>query len=399
MKSDFVVVGGGIVGLSTAWQLQQRYPRQKIVLLEKEDTLGYHQTGHNSGVVHSGIYYQPGSLKARFCKQGLVETIDFCRQHQVHFEQCGKLLVATNHTEHARMQDLYERSRQNQVDCELLGPGQLREMEPEISGTGAIYIRETGIVDYREICKVLAREFQGLGGAVMLNNLVTAIRENDQGIILQTSQGEMTVRYLVCCAGLQADRLARLHGLDIDFRIVPFRGEYYRLADRLTGIVSRLIYPVPDPALPFLGIHLTKTVYGAITVGPNAVLGWKREGYGKMNFDIRDSLDMIGFPGFWKVMESNMGAGVSELKKSIWKPAYLQQVRKYCPTITIHDLLPYPAGIRAQAVLSDGSLVHDFLFVESPKALHVGNAPSPAATSALPVGAFICDVIGERVGW
>jgi L-2-hydroxyglutarate oxidase len=397
MKADFTIIGGGIIGLSTAWQLQQRHPSKKVLVLEKEGSLGHHQTGHNSGVIHSGIYYSPGSLKARFCRQGLADTISFCKRHRIRHDQCGKLLVATDDAEHTRMLALHEQSRENRVECELLETAQLREMEPRIIGTGALLVRETGIVDYREVCKAMLVEFQGLGGTVMLNCKVSAIRENDSGVSLSTTQGVVTTGFLVACAGLQADRLAAMHGLNIDFRIVPFRGEYYRLAARLSGIISRLIYPIPDPELPFLGIHLTRMINGDITVGPNAVPGWKREGYGRFNFNAADTLDMITFPGYWKVMAANLRSGVSELVNSVWRPAYLRQVRKYCPAITLADLLPHPAGVRAQAVRADGSLVQDFLFVESGRAVHVGNAPSPAATSAFPIGAYICDRIAAKL--
>jgi L-2-hydroxyglutarate oxidase len=397
MQADFAVVGGGIVGLATAWQLQQRYPRKRVVVLDKEPVPGKHQSGRNSGVIHTGIYYQPGSLKARFCRQGLTDTIAFCRKHGIRHEQCGKLMVATDSREYTRMLALYERGRENNVACELLGQDRLREMEPEITGTGALYIPATGIVDYRDLCRVLATEFQGLGGVLRLNTRVYAIRENDREISLQTSAGEVRTGFMICCAGLQADRLARMHGLAVDFRILPFRGEYYRLADRLNQLISRLIYPVPDPALPFLGIHLTRTITGEIIVGPNAVLGWKREGYARVNFSFNDTMEMLGFPGFWKVMAAYAGAGLREYTHSIWKAAYLRQVRKYCRKIALDDLRYYPAGVRAQAVLADGTLVHDFLFVESPRSLHVGNAPSPAATSAFPIGAYICDRVAAKL--
>jgi len=396
MKYDFVVIGGGIVGLSTAWQLQQRNPRHKILLLEKENTLARHQTGHNSGVIHAGVYYQPGSLKAKFCKKGLAETISFCKKTGIRYEQCGKLLVATGPLELKRMHALYQRCRENEIDCELLDAARLRDAEPNVNGTGAILVKSTGIVNFREICLEMADRFRTLGGSIRLNTPVRSIDESDSTVTLGTEEGMIRTDFLVSCAGLQADRLVRMHGLKLNFQIIPFRGEYYRLAEHLSGLVKHLIYPVPDPALPFLGVHLTKMIDGSITVGPNAVLGWKREGYGKINFSIFDTAEMCRFGGFWRVLRGNFRAGLNELKNSLWKPGYLREVQKYCPAVTIDDLLPYPAGVRAQAVLSDGSLVHDFLFAESPRSLHVCNAPSPAATSAIPIGEYLCGKIAEK---
>jgi len=398
MKSDVMVIGGGIVGLSTAWQLQQRMPDRRILLIEKGAQLAMHQTGHNSGVIHSGIYYQPGSLKADFCKQGLVETMAFCKKSGIHYEQCGKLVVAADESEMQRMYALYDRCKQNGIDCELYDQSQLRECEPNIKGSGAIYTGLTGIVDFRKVADAMANEFRNLGGRIELNHEVLSIRENDIGITVQTGNTTFRSDYLVCCAGLQADRLVRMHGLDAEFHIIPFRGEYYRLTPRLSGIVSHLVYPVPDPALPFLGIHLTRMIDGSITVGPNAVLGWKREGYGNLNFNLRDTVDFLGFNGFWKLLRSNYRHGLLELKNSVFKSVYLQQVQKYCPQIEKDDLLPYPAGVRAQAVMSDGTLVHDFLFAESRRSLHVCNAPSPAATSAFPIGEYITSKVTEKSG-
>ena len=390
MIFDYVVIGGGIVGVSTAWQLQQEFPDRTILLLEKENELAFHQTGHNSGVIHSGIYYEPGSLKADFCKAGLTATIDFCDAHDIAFEQCGKLLVATNELENSRLNALLKRARQNQIEVELLDADALRTLEPRVEGIGALHVPSTGIVDYRQVSEHMARLFRDLGGKIRLGEEVTGLSETNDSIEIGTAAGELfQARYLVSCSGLMADRVARMLDIDIDFQVIPYRGEYYRLPADKTDIVSHLIYPVPDPDLPFLGVHLTRMIDGSVTVGPNAVQGWKREGYGAININLKDVLAMASFPGFWKVAGRNFRTGIAETRDSLWKPGYLKRVRKYCPSIELKDLLPYPAGIRAQAVSSDGTLIHDFLFAETRRSLHVCNAPSPAATAAIPIGQHI----------
>ena len=388
---DYLLVGGGIVGLSTAWQLQQQCPDKRILLVEKEPEFARHQTGHNSGVIHAGVYYAPGSLKAEFCREGVAKTIAFCQEHGIKFDQCGKLLVATNAEEHARMLALYQRCQQNQIEVELLDAAQLKAREPNIQGLGAILVASTGIVDYRQVCNKMAEQFQRIGGVTRLNTQVTGMRESADRIQVETNQGSFSCRYLICCSGLMADRLTKMLGIPADFQIVPFRGEYYRLPASKNGIVNHLIYPIPDPELPFLGVHLTRMIDGSVTVGPNAVQGWKREGYGRINISLPDIWDMLRFPGFWRVLKAHLKTGLIETKNSWWKPGYLRLVQKYCPSIGLDDLQPYPAGIRAQAVLRDGTLVHDFLFAESPRSLHVCNAPSPAATSAIPIGRHIVE--------
>lgn len=397
MIYDYVVLGGGIVGLSTAWQLQLRHSDKKVLLLEKESQFGQHQTGHNSGVIHAGIYYAPGSLKAQFCRQGVIATTRFCREHKIPFEQCGKLLVATSELEQERMLKLFERARHNELDVELLGAKALKSMEPNITGLGAILLKTTGIVDYQQICIKMAEIFRECGGEYRLDSEVVALEESPDWILIGTSRQEkIQARLLVTCAGLMADRVTRMLGIDAGFRIIPYRGEYYQLPEEKNDIVNHLIYPIPDPELPFLGVHLTRMINGSVTVGPNAVQGWKREGYGRLNFSLKDSAEMFIFPGFWKVSRKNLKTGLIETKNSWWKPGYLKLVQKYCPSIRLEDLKPYPAGIRAQAVLQDGTLVHDFLFAESPRSLHVCNAPSPAATSAIPIGEYICNKIEEK---
>jgi L-2-hydroxyglutarate oxidase len=349
-------------------------------------------------VIHAGIYYQPGSLKAELCRKGVTSTLRFCKDNQIPYEQCGKLVVATNSLEQERMLALHERALQNGIEVELLGEAMLREAEPNVSGVGAILSPTTGIVDYRQVAQAMARSLAELGGEIRTGSNVTALEESGDSVIVHIAGGEpIETRCLVVCGGLMADRLAAMLDLDVDFRIVPYRGEYYQLPAEKGEIVRHLIYPVPDPGLPFLGVHLTRMIDGTVTVGPNAVQAWKREGYGRINFSLRDSLEMLQFPGFWRVTANNLGPGLSELWNSLWKPGYLKQVRKYCPSVRLADLGPYPAGIRAQAVLRDGTLVDDFLFAESPRSLHVCNAPSPAATSAIPIGELICDKVLEKV--
>lgn len=386
---DYTIIGGGIVGIATAWQLIQQQPTSSVLLLEKEPSLAQHQTGHNSGVIHAGVYYQPGSLKADFCKRGAAATLDFCRQHQLAVKQPGKLIVATNTLEQRRLEDLTLRCQQNQILAESLNQQQLQAIEPNITGLSAIRVEQSGIVDYRQICNTMAELYQQAGGKLWLNTRLTAVEESANDIMLQTSRGIIRSRYVIACAGLMADRVAGLFNLDSDFSIIPFRGEYYQLPVTRQDLVSHLIYPVPDPALPFLGVHLTPMIDGSITVGPNAVLGWKREGYGQWNISLKDSADMLGFAGFWRLTGKQLKTGLSELKNSWFKSSYLKLVQKYCPQLNLQDLQPYPAGIRAQAVLKDGSLVHDFLFAESARSLHVCNAPSPAATSAIPIAEYI----------
>ena len=388
---DFIIVGGGIVGVSTALTLIKQNPSKKILLLEKEKSFAHHQTGHNSGVIHAGVYYEPGSLKAEFCREGLKETIAFCNTHGIPYEQCGKLLVATNDIELQRMDKLFERCKANNIEAEILNQEKLHEIEPNVFGIGAILVKSTGIVDYTLITKKMSEQFESLGGEFLLNSKVTNLDENKERIQVITSNETLNSKYLICCAGLMADRVAKLLNIKINFQIIPFRGEYFRLKEKHNSLVKHLIYPIPDPDLPFLGVHLTKMIDGTITVGPNAVLGFKREGYGMFNFSLRDTIQFLSFKGFYQVVKKNLKSGLCEMKNSIFKRGYLKEVQKYSPQIKLNDLVHYPAGIRAQAVLEDGTLVHDFLFAESERSIHVCNAPSPAATSAIPIGKYITE--------
>lgn len=398
MTYDYAIIGAGIVGLATARELLLARPGSSVLVLEKEAEIARHQTGHNSGVIHSGIYYAPGSLKAKLCREGAEATKSFCTDQGIPFETCGKLLVATNDMECERMDALYKRSIENNVEVERLDAAELSRREPSISGRAALFVPATAIVDFKRVCAALADMIVANGADLRLATEVKAITEHADGVDISSGSETWRARILIACAGLQSDRLARLAGAEIDHQIVPFRGEFYALPASRQGLINHLIYPVPNPDLPFLGIHLTKTIHGGIIVGPNAVLGLAREGYPKLSVNARDIAEFIGFGGFWRAIGKNLGPGLGELRDSLWKRGYLAQCQKYCPSLTLGDLGPATAGIRAQAILRDGTLVHDFLFAETERMLHVCNAPSPAATSAIPIARMIAAKILSRAG-
>ncbi|HEV7993806.1 MAG TPA: L-2-hydroxyglutarate oxidase [Gemmatimonadaceae bacterium] len=395
MTYDFCVIGGGIVGLATGMKLLERHPGATLVLLEKERELAMHQTGHNSGVIHSGIYYAPGSLKADLCKRGERATKEFCTAHGIPFVTCGKTLVATTPPELDRMAALERRAAENGIEVERLDATALRKREPNIAGLGALFVPATGIVDYRQVCAAMGRVIRDAGGEIVLGARVTAITESADDVTVSAGARTWTAGRLVACAGLQSDRIARMAGLPVTHQIVPFRGEYFRLPDAKSGIIQSLIYPIPDPDLPFLGIHLTRMIDGGVTVGPNAVLGLAREGYPKLAINVRDVAQYLLFPGLWKVLARYRKSVRAELAGTLSRSVYLKECRKYCPSLTVDDLLPSTAGIRAQAVTRDGVLVHDFLFMETARTLHVCNAPSPAATSAIPIGERVAGAVVE----
>lgn len=386
------IIGGGIVGLATAMEIMRRDPAARVVLIEKEVGFARHQTGHNSGVIHAGVYYAPGSLKARLCRAGERATKDFCTEHGISFETCGKLIVSTDPVELERMHALVGRSHENGIKIEEISPAQLRRLEPNISGNGAILVPSTGIVDYRQVCAAMARLLCDKGAELLTNSRVDTIHEEGTGVTVGLNKGrQIRAERLIACAGLQSDRIARMGGLKPRHRIVPFRGEYYTLPQSRSAIVKHLIYPVPDPQLQFLGIHLTRMIDGRVTVGPNAVLGFHREGYPKISFSPRDTMDMARFPGFWRLMRTHWRTGLDEFGNSLSKRRYLDMCRKYCPGLTMADMTKPGAGIRAQAVMQDGTLLQDFLFMQTERQLHVCNAPSPAATSSIPIGGEIVD--------
>ncbi len=389
MEFDYILIGGGILGLTTAYRLQQQDPAKSILILEQESELAAHQTGRNSGVIHAGVYYQPGSKKAEFCRLGNQATIAFCQQHGIPYNQCGKLVVATNDKEHQALLSLFQRAQQNQLDVSLLSAQELSEAEPNITGVSAINVPTTGIVSYKAICIKLAALLQENGATLKTNCKVLDLKEESLAVTVDTDQGEFKAKQLIACPGIQADRFARMLGLSVDFQMVPFKGEYFKLPAKHNGIINKLIYPVPDPEMPFLGVHLTRMIDGSVTVGPNAVLAGSRYGYNRTQICPKEMFQTLTYPGFRKLMLKNLGSGLAELKSSLSKSSYLQLVNKYCPELTKADLLPYPPGIRAQAVAPDGSLIEDFLFAQSQRALVVCNAPSPAATSAFPIAEHI----------
>lgn len=394
---DFIIIGGGIVGMSTAMQLTQVYPDAKILLLEKESGPARHQTGHNSGVIHAGVYYTPGSLKAKFCLAGNKATKAFCDKHSIRYDECGKLLVATNELEMQRMGALWERTAANGLERHWLSAGELREREPNIVGMGGIFVPSSGIVSYAEVTAAMGREFQAAGGEIRYNAEVVGLDERADEVVVRTTDNEFRGRYLVTCSGLMADRVVRMLGLEPQFIICPFRGEYYLLPKQHNQIVNHLIYPIPDPSMPFLGVHLTRMIDGTVTVGPNAVLAMKREGYRKTDFSFSDMFETLTSMGILKVLAKNLRPGLIEMKNSLFKGGYLKEVQKYCPSIVKADLTDYPAGVRAQAVSRDGKLIDDFLFVNTKRSVNVCNAPSPAATSAIPIGAYIVEKVREQV--
>ena len=383
--------------------LLRRHPGASLVLVEKESAPARHQTGHNSGVIHSGIYYAPGSLKADLCRRGEHATKEFCAEHGIPVEPTGKLLVATDQQDLARLADLQERARVNGIAAEPLSAHELREREPNVTGLAALLVRATGTVDYRRVCAAMVDDVRAAGGDVRYGATVTSIVESaaEVTVVLGASPDDDRIRAnrLVVCAGLQADRLALAAGLDIRTRIVPFRGEYFALRAERAGVVQHHIYPVPDPSMPFLGVHLTRTVDGGVTLGPNAVLGLAREGYRKGSVHREDVADILRFPGFWRFARRHVRIGATELRNSLFTRGYLELVRRYVPDIELADLRPYPAGIRAQAMTRTGELLHDFEFAQTARMVHVLNAPSPAATSAIPIGDMIadrCTTVGAR---
>jgi L-2-hydroxyglutarate oxidase LhgO len=399
---DVAVIGTGIVGLASARELLLRRPDLRLAVLDKEPSGAAHQTGHNSGVIHAGIYYAPGSLKARLCVQGSRELFAYCEQKGIPAERCGKVIVATTEAELPRLEELYRRGTANGVaGLELIGPERLREIEPACHGLRALWSPQTGIVDFSRVAAAYAGDVQEAGGELVMGHAVRRIVRRRGEVVLQTTRGEIVARHVVACAGLQADRVARLTGAPVEPRIVPFRGDYWLLRPERRHLVRHLIYPVPDPAFPFLGVHFTRRIGdGAIWLGPNAVLAFAREGYRRRDLVPRDLAEALAAPGFRKLAARYWRTGLAEMVRDVSTAALLRSLQRFIPSLTRADILPGPSGVRAQALGPDGALVDDFLInAQEGQIVHVRNAPSPAATSSLAIGRLVADAAQRAFGW
>jgi L-2-hydroxyglutarate oxidase len=389
---DVVVVGAGIVGLAVARELLQRWPGLQLAVVDKEDRIAVHQSGHNSGVIHSGIYYVPGSLKARLCVAGGRALRQYCDDRGIRYELCGKVVVATDESELPRLEELHRRGIANGAEgLELIGPERLRELEPHAQGVRALHSPQTGIVDYGQVARSYAVDVRAGGGEILLGRPVTAIRRTSTGVVVETPRGPIETRYLITCAGLYSDRIAALTGAPSDPRIIPFRGDYYVLRPEKAGLVRSMIYPVPDPSFPFLGVHLTRRIEGGVWLGPNAVLAFAREGYQRLTIQPNDLWEVLTYQGFQALAGKFWRTGLAEMYRDFSKSAFLAALQRYLPVLEASDLLPGPSGVRAQALAADGKLVDDFVIQADASVLHVRNAPSPGATSSLAIAASIAD--------
>jgi len=393
---DFAIIGGGIVGLSTCMALGQRYPNARVVVLEKESSWALHQTGNNSGVIHSGIYYKPGSFKAKFCREGSRSMVEFCQKHEIDYEVCGKVIVATDAKELPLLANLYKRGLENGLRVTKLGAEEVKEIEPHVRCLVGIRVHTTGIVNYKQVCQKYVELIAAQGGELRLNTKVEKISAASEYQVIETNNGTVTARFVINCAGLHSDRIAKLNQVDPQAKIVPFRGEYYELKPEKRYLVKHLIYPVPNPNFPFLGVHFTRMIDGSVHAGPNAVLSLKREGYKKTDFDLQDFAEVMSYGGFWKLAAKHAPEGIQEMIRSFSKAAFVRSLQRLIPAVQADDLIPTHAGVRAQALMNDGKLVDDFLIVESQNSVHVCNAPSPAATSSLEIGKAIAQRVPEQ---
>src|SRR4051794_5429838 len=395
-ESDLIVIGGGIVGLATAYRFLERFPGKTVTVIEKEATIAKHQTGRNSGVMHTGIYYRPGSLKALNCRAGKKAMEEFCTRENITFDLCGKIIVAVEENELPRMEALLERGPQNGVVCNRITPEQIRELEPHCVGLAGIHVPEAGVVDYAQVCRRLAEIITAQGSRVVTNARATAIRRDNHVAIVETTAGEFAAQQVVNCAGLYSDRITKLSGAKPSAMVVPFRGEFYALRPEGQYLVKGLIYPVPDPAYPFLGVHFTKRMTGMIECGPNAVLAFAREGYTNTTVNFRDLGETLTYPGFWRLATKYWRIGLNEMHRSFSKPAFVRALQRLVPEIKSEYLDWAPAGVRAQTVSPDGKMVDDFVIEETDRVVNVENAPSPAATASLNIGRLVVDRLAPR---
>jgi L-2-hydroxyglutarate oxidase len=389
---DIAVVGGGIVGLASAYKITLAHPDISIAVLEKEDRVAAHQTGRNSGVIHSGLYYQPGSNKAKTCAEGRKELLTFAKRHRIPYDVCGKVVVATHERERANLEKILQNGLENEIEgLEEIGPDRIKEIEPACEGIAAIWVPSTGIIDFAKVAEKLADlvEKKNKGNRVLTSHKVTGFDRHDFYTEVRTDQGSIDAKYVVNCAGLQCDRVARLDNVEPDMRIVPFRGDYYELTEEARGKVKGLIYPVPDPALPFLGVHFTRMIAGGVECGPNAVFSFKREGYGKTDFSLSDTLDALSYPGLWRMFLKYWKSGLGEYARAFSRKLFLRQLQRLVPSLADSDIKPCRAGVRAQALERNGKLIDDFRIERQANSIHVLNAPSPAATASLAIGDYV----------
>jgi len=396
-RYNVVVIGGGIVGLAVALEITRRFPRLRLLLVEKEERVASHQSGHNSGVIHSGVYYKPGSLKARLCVAGAAEMIAFCREHDIPHKVCGKVIVATSEEELPHLEELRRRGKANGIDgLRLISSEELREIEPHASGPGALFVPSTGVTDYGVVSEKYAQLTAAQGGTIMTSAEVTGIHRRTDEIIVQTWRGAFSTNYLINCAGLFSDRISRMAGDEPQLMIVPFRGEYATLVPARESLVRALIYPVPDPRFPFLGVHFTRRVSGKVDAGPTAVLAFEREGYRRTDVSLHDLASSLAFPGFWRMAAKHWRSGCGEYYRMLSKAAFVHALQRLLPELCEADLIPGDSGVRAQAIKPDGSLVDDFQIVPSARMLHVLNVPSPAATASLLIARTIVDTASKN---
>ena len=398
-RHNIIIIGAGVVGLAVALELTRRFPRLKVLVLEKEPRVAQHQSGHNSGVIHSGVYYKPGSLKARLCVSGAAAMVAFCREHGIPHNVCGKVIVATHPEELPRLEDLRKRGEANGLTgLRLIGPEELRESEPHATGLQALVVPSTGVTDYALVCEKYAELISANGGVVLTSAAALHIKRLQNEIVVETSRGAYSATALINCAGLHSDRICRMAGDNPAVMIVPFRGEYYDLIPERASLVRALIYPVPDPRFPFLGVHFTRRIGGKVDAGPNAVLALAREGYRHSDISLGDLASSLTFSGFWRMARQHWRNGLGEWHRSLSKPAFVRALQRLLPEITANDLVPGGSGVRAQALKPDGALVDDFQFIPSNKVLHVLNVPSPVATASLMIGKAIVDLAAENFG-